>query len=150
MTPRFAPTYFKEFPVYHGPIGLDSELVLDMIKRTTAALDEYPDPERISETLGPEGDIATLFKSPLNMSAGLVALRAEELRKDLVTLDSAIRATMDDFVAQDESVQNDARRFLAILKDAAPPAPETDSSSTVSETLGTVAKKLESNLRTNR
>lgn len=113
--------------MFIGPIGIDPDLVLDMIKRVTAALDEYPDPERIRETSGPAGDIAANFDGPLTVGARSVARQSESLREELVSLDAAIRATMKDFVGQDESAETDAKRFLAILDDAATPTPPAGS-----------------------
>lgn len=101
-----------------GPIGVDLDLLLDMIKKVTNALDAYPDPERISKTSGPSGSIANNFDSPLRAGARKVAANSESLRKELVSLDSAIRATLKDFTAQDEAVEDGSKKFLAILDDA--------------------------------
>lgn len=100
------------------PIGMDFDLVLDMIKKVVNAIDAYPDPQRIAVTNGPSADIASHFREPLTAAANSVAKSSEKLREELVSLDTKIRATMDDFAAQDDAAKESADQFLAILDDA--------------------------------
>ncbi|NTV38479.1 MAG: hypothetical protein HGA51_00755 [Demequinaceae bacterium] len=106
-------------PGGYGQIFVDMDTVSRMLSRLLSNLDEFPDPDAVARTSGPNHGAASIYSSALADAANRARVATVRTREHLLEMDQAIREVVTALTEHDTSATADAKRLFEVLDDAA-------------------------------
>ena len=114
-----------------GQIFVDMDTVMQMLSRLLSNLDDFPDPEAVATTSGPNHVAAETYSTALGAAADSASVATLASRNLLLEMDSTIREVVTALTAHDAVAVAEAKQLENFLDDAAADvAAETKSGAT--------------------